>query len=205
MCYTVIMKEKNDKKTRILNAMESLLIAGNGISCSVSEIAKTAGIGKGSVYYYFNSKEEIAAALIARIYGGFIDNCNSVLNTPLNALDKLRLLFKTYYGNSVDFTIDAYLHLPQNADMHQKSLAHIVLNMSPIVSQILEQGAKEGILVCNAPTEHAQIILTVLAFLFDYGIFEQNPSEVKKKLKAFSEMLEKSLSIEQGFFSFLFE
>ncbi len=199
------MSKKTDKEKRILDAMETLLLRGEGLTCSVSQIAKTAGIGKGSIYYYFASKEEIADALITRTYAGFIDRCQAVLTAPINALDKLKLLFRTYYSQSVDRTLDEYLHLPQNADMHQKSLAHIVLTMSPILAEILEQGAKEGALTCHTPAEYAQIIVTVLAFLFDYGIFPQRATDTQSKLKAFAEMLETSLSIEQGFFSFLYE
>lgn len=198
------MDNVDNKKAKILNAMEKLIINGKGLSASVSEIAKAAGIGKGSIYYYFKSKEEIADALILRMYGKFIDNCKSVLSAPLNAVEKLKLLFKTYYSQSINLTIDTYLHLPQNIALHQKSLTFIVLNMSPIISKILEQGNKENSLKCDAPNEYAHFILTVLTFLFDYGIFEQNPIDTHNKLKAFSELLEKSLDLEKGSFSFLY-
>lgn len=195
---------KEKKETLILNAMESLLVDGKGLSCTVSEIARTAGIGKGSIYYYFESKEEIAKALILRIYSDFIENCKSILDIKLNALEKLKLLFKTYYNQSANSAIDTYLHLPQNADMHQKSLAQIVIKMSPIVSKILEQGVNENIFQCTAPNEYAQIIVTVLAFLFDYGIFKQIPEDTYSKMKAFANILEKSLNVEKGQFSFLY-
>nr|WP_088369212.1 TetR/AcrR family transcriptional regulator [endosymbiont 'TC1' of Trimyema compressum] len=35
---------------------------------SISQIAKKVGIGKGSIYYYFSSRDEIINALIERIY-----------------------------------------------------------------------------------------------------------------------------------------
>ena len=52
----------------ILDALQELLKDKNIQSVSVSEIAQTAGIGKGSIYYYFPSKDAILEALIERNY-----------------------------------------------------------------------------------------------------------------------------------------
>lgn len=59
---------QNTKYNQILDALQELLVKKNIQSISVSEIAQTAGIGKGSIYYYFPSKNEILEALIERNY-----------------------------------------------------------------------------------------------------------------------------------------
>ena len=48
----------------ILDALQSLLETRNMETISVSEIAQTAGIGKGSIYYYFPSKDAIFEAKV---------------------------------------------------------------------------------------------------------------------------------------------
>ena len=54
----------NNKKTDlILDSMQKLMQKKEAKSISVSDIAKEAGIGKGSIYYYFKSKEEYLAAI----------------------------------------------------------------------------------------------------------------------------------------------
>ena len=45
-----------EKKDLILDSMLELLAEKKGESCSVSEIAKKAGIAKGGMYYYFKKK-----------------------------------------------------------------------------------------------------------------------------------------------------
>lgn len=61
--------KKNEKKyDLILDALQQLLEDRNIQNISVSEIAQKAGIGKGSIYYYFPSKEAILDALIERSY-----------------------------------------------------------------------------------------------------------------------------------------
>lgn len=47
------------KYNQILDALQTLLAKKNIQTISVSEIAQTAGIGKGSIYYYFPSKSAI--------------------------------------------------------------------------------------------------------------------------------------------------
>ena len=50
----------------ILDALQQLLDENNIQTISVSDIAQKAGIGKGSIYYYFPSKDAILDALIER-------------------------------------------------------------------------------------------------------------------------------------------
>ena len=54
------------KHDKILDALQELLDDRDIQSVSVSEIAQKAGIGKGSFYYYFPSKDAILDALIER-------------------------------------------------------------------------------------------------------------------------------------------
>ena len=54
------------KYDKILDALQSLLEHKTLQNISVSEIAQTAGIGKGSIYYYFPSKDAILDALVKR-------------------------------------------------------------------------------------------------------------------------------------------
>ena len=56
------------KYDQILDALQQLLTNNDIQNISVSEIAQTAGIGKGSIYYYFPSKDAILEALIQRNY-----------------------------------------------------------------------------------------------------------------------------------------
>ncbi len=56
------------KYDKILDALQELLKKKNIQTISVSEIAQTAGIGKGSIYYYFPSKDAILEALVKRDY-----------------------------------------------------------------------------------------------------------------------------------------
>lgn len=56
-----------DTREAILDASERLLAKGGYKKMTIDELARTVGIGKGSVYLHFSSKEEIALSHIDRI------------------------------------------------------------------------------------------------------------------------------------------
>ena len=56
------------KYDKILDALQQLLKDKKMQNISVSEIARAAEMGKGSIYYYFPSKEAILNSLIERSY-----------------------------------------------------------------------------------------------------------------------------------------
>jgi AcrR family transcriptional regulator len=60
---------EQDKASRILDAAEALLIAYGYRKVTIDEVATRARVGKGTVYLYWPSKQELFAAVIARDAG----------------------------------------------------------------------------------------------------------------------------------------
>lgn len=56
-------REKAARKRQILDATRSLLMTEGLLAASINKIARAAELGVGTLYSYFNSKEEIFAAL----------------------------------------------------------------------------------------------------------------------------------------------
>jgi AcrR family transcriptional regulator len=57
-------KEKNSRRIRILESARTLFFAEGFKNVTVDKIAKVSELGKGSIYLYFNSKEEIYAQIL---------------------------------------------------------------------------------------------------------------------------------------------
>ncbi len=198
--------KSTDKRTLILNTMRELFKEGSAGTASVNDIAKRAGIAKGGLYYYFHSKEEVMDALIEEEYKLIIQNCDKIIkSSSLSAIDQLALLLNTYRSSYMDPSLDEYLHMPQNAALHQKSLANILYSLSPIISHIIQLGVSEGTFHCDYPDEYAEIILTVFSFLLDPGIFNWTRKQYQEKLVALADILERSLQVPKGSFSFFSE
>jgi len=56
--------DKEQKRLEIASKSKELLIEKGIAKLTVSEVAKNAGIGKGTIYQYFSSKDDIVFAVI---------------------------------------------------------------------------------------------------------------------------------------------
>ena len=194
------------KRELILDALQELLYEGTAGTASVQDIATKAGIAKGGLYYYYKSKEEVLDALVERQYNHVIETCRIKLATvEAPALEKIKLLLYFYRNTAVDQTVDSALHEPQNAAIHQKSMAFIMGRLAPIVGEILQQGVEENVFVCEHPEQLAEILLSPIIFLLDPGLFTWTDQEVQMKLTALARILEASLQAPINSFAFLYE
>lgn len=197
---------KNDKKELILEAAQELMCQMSGKDISVNLIAKKAGIAKGSVYYYFNSKDEILDAVVEKCYRNAIHEFFRELDSEKSALQKINLLFnsiiKSEFSNK-EKNLIINLHLSDDLVLHQKMKMIAIKEISPVFTALLRQGAIEGSIETEYPKESAEMIVAILTFLIDDKSFPSDSITMEMKLKFFSYCLEKCLKATPGSFDFL--
>lgn len=200
--------KNNEKRDLILDAMQQLMEDKDTSLISVSDIAKEAGIGKGSIYYYFKSKEDILNAVIERSYSYAIEHGKTLLTADhMDALTKMEIIFTTCRDSSLELSRQVsgnFLEMQQSAFLHQQYIRIMVKNLKPILSDIIRQGIKEGTISCETPEEVAEIVLILLTIKLDKHFTEES-DKVADTLSVFSNMLEKSYGIEAGKLDFLWK
>ncbi|MER5450454.1 TetR/AcrR family transcriptional regulator [Streptomyces sp. NPDC002764] len=88
------MGRTSDAKHKILGAARSL-IEGRGYSAlGVAEICKAAGVPKGSFYYFFESKEALALAVVDEHWAAQKRDWTRALGGDAEPLRRLRRLFE---------------------------------------------------------------------------------------------------------------
>ena len=201
--------QNNRKKDMILDAMQRLMNQNSAQSISVSDVAKEAGIGKGSIYYYFKSKEEILEAVIERSYSAAIEKAKNLLEAPdMDALTKMEIIFRTCRESSMELLrqeSNNFLELQQSALLHQQYIRIMVRNLRPILSDIIRQGNREGSMHCKSPEEVSEIVLIILTIKLDNHLTRDSREHTRKTLDVFSYMLETSFHIEKGKLDYLWE
>ena len=96
--------KKTEKYHQILDALEELLDRKDIKSISVSEIAQKAGMGKGSIYYYFPSKDAILDALVERNYEQPLETAKSLAKqTDISPFTRMAMLFQACRNSSAEF------------------------------------------------------------------------------------------------------
>ncbi|MCI5605135.1 MAG: TetR/AcrR family transcriptional regulator [Clostridia bacterium] len=199
---------KTNKRNLILDSAERLMFVMPDKDITINLIAKEAEIGKGSIYYYFRSKDEIINAVIERCYKKAIHEYFRAVNNYLTAVEKIKCLFqsmikKEFHDNQQNFIIA--LHLNEDILLHNKMKQVAIDEVSPILTEILKQGVAEGSMLTDTPEESAEIIVGVLTFLLDDFSSTIDTHRTYNKLKILANVLETCLRTAEGSFNFLYE
>ncbi|MCO6011003.1 TetR/AcrR family transcriptional regulator [Actinoallomurus purpureus] len=88
------MGRNSDARQKILTVGQSLLELRGYSALGVAEICKTAGVPKGSFYYFFESKEALALAVIDEQWNAQLREWTHILNGDAAPLQRLRELFE---------------------------------------------------------------------------------------------------------------
>lgn len=197
---------KNDKREKIITAMEQLMCIMPDKEISVNMIAEKAGIGKGSVYYYFDSKDEILDAVIERCYKKAIHEFIGSIPQGAAALERIKRLFycmikQEFQDNQKNLILS--LHLHESVALHNKMKMMAIQEVSPILTELLIEGCAEGTIRTETPKESAEMIVAVITYFLDNTVFPADWESMQKKLKIFATVLDTSLHAAPGSFDFL--
>lgn len=196
------------KYDRILDALQQLLEEKTIQHISVSEIAQTAGIGKGSIYYYFPSKEAILNALIERSYEKPLQTAKKLAEqTEIPPFTRMAMLFQTCRFASASFLDQSrnsgYTNLQEQAFLVQKYSRHLITELKPALTSIIEQGIERGDIHFNYPEALAEIVLIVLVVKLSNAFLPADPIETEKTLRGLISLLEKGTGVPAGSLEYL--
>jgi len=195
-----ILKDPEERKAEILNTAEKLFTTKGYNQTTILDILNEIGIAKGTFYYYFKSKEEVMDAIIMRIVSADAAAAKKIADDPnLSALQKLfqiLLTQKPQSGSGKEKMLEQF-HRPNNAEMHQKSLVQSILHITPVLTQVIEQGIHENIMATDYPQETVEFLLASVQVILDEGLFHWRPEEAMRKVQAFIYIMEITLGAEK--------
>lgn len=196
------------KYNEILDALLKLLETKNIETISVSEIAQTAGIGKGSIYYYFPSKNAILEALIERSYKKPLETAKTLTKqTNVSPFTRMAMIFQACRNSSLVFLKkkkDSSLSNAQEESfLHQRYLNHLISELKPELTIIIEQGIEQGEIHFDHPAALAEIVLIVLVVKLDNTIVPSTPAEIEETISGLISLLEKGTDNPTGSLNFL--
>jgi len=76
----VLRAGRAEQRDRILDALFAVMSSSGTLGASVTEIAEAAGIARGALHYYFESKDELKEALMRRLGEGYVARVGAVLD-----------------------------------------------------------------------------------------------------------------------------
>ena len=198
---------KQEKYNKILDALKELLETKELSTISVSEIAQTAGIGKGSIYYYFSSKDAILEALVARSYKEPLNTAKQLaVQTDISPFTRMAMIFQACRNSSAAFLkteIGSGTAAQEKAFLHQKYLKYLITELKPVLTEIIKQGTRTGLITCERPDALAEIVLIVLTVKLDNTLVPSERNEIENTIRGLIALLEKGTENPKGSLNFL--
>src|SRR5215203_3819426 len=85
-----------EKRERILSAAERIFARHGFFAAKVSDVAKEAGVGDGTIYLYFKSKDDLLISLFERRMQQVNDLLKNAVAGIKSPRDQLQTFIKTY-------------------------------------------------------------------------------------------------------------
>ncbi|WP_198942580.1 TetR/AcrR family transcriptional regulator [Methyloprofundus sedimenti] len=90
-----------DTKSKLLLTANDLVWQSSYGFVSVDDICKAAGIKKGSFYYYFSSKAELAVAAMEESYQSYESEVMSIFSSDLSPIERFENLADFVYEKQI--------------------------------------------------------------------------------------------------------
>ena len=173
---------KNGKKQAILRAAWKMMCRYGFAKTTVSEIAGEAGIGKGTVYLYFDSKESILIALVSETNRRILDKLKSIAKSGISPKTKIVKMFLARALEIYD-VVQANPHgeevISSNKPAIVKSLDWLFAGQKELYGNVIREGNRLGIFSEKSPDKAAETLSTFSELLTPpyYGLKSRSQVE----------------------------
>ncbi len=192
--------KKEIRKKELLHIAYKLFMTKGYENTSVDEIIAEAKIAKGTYYYYFESKEATLEKVIEMMIEEECKKANEILQSNLSVQEKILGIIISMRPNTEELKIQEAINIPENIVMHQKINKKIIEVITPLLTEVIEEGKKQNIFDCDNVKERIEIILIITNNLFDAN--EQNSRKLNIYIEIFIDLIEKLLGAKKGTIDF---
>ncbi len=170
--------DKNQRKKEIALAALDLFAQNGFEATSISQVAKSAGISKGSIYLYFRSKEDLIFHAVGTWADQIMEQTGSEVPSDLPPPERLRALVHAmvdvFLADERSVRIGAaifQLFLTSPLLLSQRDLTREVFRGArESIVDILRDGVSQGVFRPETAREAESIAINLLAYLDGIGL-----------------------------------
>lgn len=141
---------REQRSSQLLNAAQQVFSRKGFHAANISDVATKAGVSQGTVYHYFDSKEELLLAVFTRWETGHLQQeIGQALLAESTAARKLafiaRATTKRVASNVrlLQASVEFWSHIPRNADI-RKGFRKMFRQMTNDIASVIQQGIDAG-------------------------------------------------------------
>lgn len=194
------VKEGEVRRQEILMVARELFVTKGYEQTTVNDILKIVDIAKGTFYYYFNSKEEVLAAIILDIVEEGAKRAEQILKDK--SVPLINRIMMAIMAQSPEFEgseeIRDEMHKVDNAKLEQLYARTMLKRMTPLLEVAVAEGVAADLFHLDYPRETIESILLLGHMLFDCNIMDWEMTEYPAKIKGFLANMERMLGTRAG-------
>jgi AcrR family transcriptional regulator len=185
-----------ETRIAILDAVDRLLARYGYQKMTVDDVAREAGIAKGTLYAYFKSKEEVALATIDRTIDLLVEELHKIAHSGLPPVDRLqkmlvfRILFLFDRAQERSYALDdMYMALRPQYKAHRD---RYVQSEVQVFSEVLAEGRQQGDLDFDDSFAVADAFIFATSTLTPFSLSVRElgeRAEVERKIRLISSLL----------------
>jgi AcrR family transcriptional regulator len=166
----------DDKRQRILEAARKRFRYYGFRKTTMQEVARDAGVAVGTLYLYFNDKDDLLVAGTEEYVARHRRQAEAILASDASAADKLRRYVLDRFQASQATRAGGYSHaaelLREVLRVRPERRIEEGRMMAGHFVRILRLGMETGELHCDDPERDARVLMLSLAFLFPSAMDE---------------------------------
>ena len=193
-------KKSDRTKSEIIKVATDLFIRNGYEYTTIEDILKDWGGSKGSLYYYFKSKEEILDAVVHALVDKEEKRIMDILSEKeYGTLDMLNLFLAACLSrNQQLYGLEAEIYRSRNITLSYRIAKLYIEKSIHLLEPIIQKGVDDGFFKTTHPAEIIEFALIVEEFVFKYPMFECSDEQQMRKISAYQTMLENLLGLESG-------
>lgn len=187
-----IIVNKEEKRRNIALSCRELLLEHGINSLTISQIANTAGVGKGTIYEYFENKEDIVFEIITTFIAEHEKRLLTLVEEPNTTKEKLFQFFYLLFENEMarrqlkvykEFLAISLTNEPEEMlDFSQQCNAKFTM----ILQQIIDAGRVSNEIPQNKPISSSALMLYATGLVVDSRLKD---FDIEKEINMFLDML----------------
>lgn len=160
-----VVKHPDIRRGELLDCAQALFFERGYEATTINDIILKAGVSKGGFYHHFASKEEILAALAARLAEQAVERVKDILADPgLDAVGRLNAFlarsrrYKLEDAPKLRAAFDVVFR-PENIVLYHRVNAASIAVMLPVLARIIAEGKSGGVFDVPDPETAAETVL----------------------------------------------
>ena len=166
-----------ERKDQIVRATVECIIKHGYYNFSMQDVARTAGVSKGIIHYYFLNKDDLMMSVLDRVAGDIERVLAEDMENIADPIEKLKIFIsvcfnvvrstKEYYQVNMDF----WTQINQKQEVRQVISRHYA-KFRESCAAVIDEGIRTGAFKKVDSSMHASIIIAIidgisLQWLFD--------------------------------------